>query len=413
MAVYNFAPSLDGQISLSESSGEPWSYYRAATSGSAVFDELETVGTAIRTGSNAEVPWIQVTVAHLHFDTSQIQPETVIANAYIEAVPFQVTDPFGGERVVLVAGQATNDGSLVVGDFNETNTDLLSDYKVPLSTLPTNQPYRFYLNTQGVAAINRGGVSKFAFILESWRTGVEPSSPSLSSIASVAFYASENLTSSSFDPVLTIETTSDRVNPSVVARPGTILELPFHQTPTPSVLARNAVLLAVESLDWTLNPPSLDYSPTFFPVTLSNPFVMRPDVLAYPATLNDPSIEWKPGLPSPLRVYPPVHRVKEDSNPYQLVCQLRDGAESPIDLNRAVGVDISIFTEGGGTVVANQPVTIDEVSTSTVKYTVSPSDIATAGRYLFEFRVEWEGSDYNVVPTDRQGLLIVSESAIP
>lgn len=144
------------------------------------------------------------------FDTSSIPDSATISSATWSG--YVTTKDASPDEAMVIAGSApASNTSLVAGDYlySSTNFGTAAYSATKMASAFTLNAYNdFSLNSNGIAAISKTGVTKLAFLLEKDRTNVEPTHPGREETATDIRMSSADVVGTTQDPKLVVEYSS-------------------------------------------------------------------------------------------------------------------------------------------------------------------------------------------------------------
>ncbi len=198
----------------------------------------------------------------LNFDTSFLGPDAVIVSAVFSIKPTNIRFDFAGSDSIRLTSHSAvgGNGCYATSDFGNIGAGALApDHAV--SNLMTDQYANFNLNSAGLAAINKTGVSRFGLRSVADVAGQHPIVGTDAGFPDrggtvVFFYSSETVGTGS-DPKLTITYTSN--GPAFAA---SIIASPQSGPPPLTVNFSITANSAVSSVIWKLNGVQFSTSAT-------------------------------------------------------------------------------------------------------------------------------------------------------
>lgn len=153
-------PSTDAIVLYSTGDTTSWASIHDKTAGSAVENASASDIMIRRDGASN---WVHTQRGFYLFDTSTLPSNAIITGGDITfTCQTKSLDNFS-DSFVLVASTPASDSAIVAGDFDQYGTTRLAT-DIALSTITNGNPFTFNLNGQGISAINKEGISKFALL---------------------------------------------------------------------------------------------------------------------------------------------------------------------------------------------------------------------------------------------------------
>ncbi len=170
-----FYPSLDGSIMYTAAAGgDNWgNTWNATGGGTFTADNISTSVYAMQLSSHPMVDkWFQLNRGQWYFDTSNLTASANISSAVLQFYVKAKLDQFAPGTMDVVSSNSTSVTTLVDGDYNNYETTLFSSQTI--ASLSVGAYNSWTLNADGIASVNKTGISRFATISEWDRTNTPP-----------------------------------------------------------------------------------------------------------------------------------------------------------------------------------------------------------------------------------------------
>jgi len=171
MAVSNFNPSIDAELSVDAFAGTSWSVLRNHSGEHAT--SPATGGAQIKTHDSDSTEWVVFKRYGMVFDTSSPGPGEVATAATLDLTFHAGAEDFSG-TAVLVGFSPDSTSSLIASDYSRTGETKLSDDLLALAGYSWKEVITFTLNAAGLAWLDLNGYSSLAVRIESDRANAEP-----------------------------------------------------------------------------------------------------------------------------------------------------------------------------------------------------------------------------------------------